>query len=1250
MRLVNLVRKSIPSREHSSPRCTRVRRNSWHGFEILEDRELLATLDIGSLNGTSTKVLSFTELGPSVTTNLTIAYDDVNHQYTFSVVYPQIITATANVPVSSGNGTSTVVVNATSAFSEISIEGSTPAHDSVQINSPGNDFGILQVLSPFSLVGSTVSSGMDLQPLSADLNGNPKTGSLTNPTLTISSGGALGGSGTVNSVTVNQGGILFSPSFTAAPSRLFQLRVNGSLSFNGVTNTNSNFVEAQAGNTPADNVSDNTYGWVNASGNVDISGANLNVVQNNTSLGTLYKPAVSTLFNILSASQITGQFLNATAANNYTVESDQGGQSYRVLYSNQAVTLQALGNVQVTATPATTTTTYGASQTYDVTVAPASNEPVTTFAPTGSIHVFSEGNDLGVYPLNEQSGTTLSTTISVPLSSLGAGNHTILFQYEPGQASLYVSGTDSPTVDVIPAPVTVSIASATPKEVWAGDPVTFVANVGPIPAGTALSGQVQFVDVTDPASPIILGTAAQSETVPGQFSFTTSQIREGARTIQATYVADPNFTDQGPDPTTLIIVHPSYIVTNTNDSGAGSLRAAVDYVNSFQGRADVTDSRVLFQIPGSGVHTISPTSPLPPITEPVMIDATSQPGFNPQTAIPVIEINGVNAGAGASGFEVDAGSSTIEGFLIDRFQNDGIALKSDGNLVADNEIGADAAGTPGLGNQAAGIGVGGTNNTIGGTGAGAGNLISGNTAEGIFIQVGGNLVQGNMIGTNVAGSAAQGNGLSGITLQDSTGNSILDNLISGNGVGPNQGFGIALVTDALAGESLGATRNLIQGNRIGTDSRGETSLPNVSGGIGLRNAVNNTIGGTGPGQGNLISGNGGDGISGQSASNNLIGNNTIGLSLSGASLGNSLDGINLNTASNNTISGNIISANGINQAAGGIQDAAGINLVTNDTKNTIADNMIGTDASGNKALGNSLHGIFLGDGCSNNTIGGPMESDRNVISGNGTIPVADPTTQGGVGVYIFGTDTLGNNVQGNLIGTNAADTAALGNSIIGVLINQSSGNTVQGNVVSGNQLIGVEIAGVAGGPASGNLVQSNKIGTNLDGTTAIPNKKDGVFINNAASNTIIGNLISANGTPGPPRTRTGIGIQLFGQLTTRNVIQGNKIGTDATGHPTLPNLIGGFFVDVKSLNNQLNLTGPGQANQGQVHVIPGLFGLTDPGSTASVAARSRSHRGKATQVPIRTVARSHPAGPSAHISRHLSPSGGKKRSPHRVSP
>src|SRR5208283_3867627 len=122
------------------------------------------------------------------------------------------------------------------------------------------------------------------------------------------------------------------------------------------------------------------------------------------------------------------------------------------------------------------------------------------------------------------------------------------------------------------------------------------------------------------------------------------------------------------------------------------------------------------------------------------------------------------------------------------------------------------------------------------------------------------------------------------------------------------------------------------------------------------------------------------------------------------------------------------------------------------------------------------------------------------------------------------------------IGTNVEGTGALRNSVIGVLIFLSSGNSVQGNLISGNGFIGLEIAGAT---ASGNQIQGNSIGTNAGGTRAIPNRFDGIFINDAPNNSIggttagAGNLISGNGS---------VGIQLFGSLTKQNVVQGNALG------------------------------------------------------------------------------------------------------------
>ena len=583
--------------------------------------------------------------------------------------------------------------------------------------------------------------------------------------------------------------------------------------------------------------------------------------------------------------------------------------------------------------------------------------------------------------------------------------------------------------------------------------------------------------------------------------------------------------------------------------------------------------------------------------------------------------SGAKLGNGDGVLISDAPSNTISGANTIGFNTDGIDFEAGatGNVVQGNYIGTNAGGAN-LGNGDGVLISDVPSNTISGA-----NTIGFNT-DGIDFEAGatGNVVQGNYIGTNASG-ANLGNG-DGVLISDAPSNTIG----GANTIGFN--------TDGIQITGSGATGNMVQGNYIGTNASG-ANLGNVGDGVLIDNlASNNTIGGA-----NTI-GRNGTGIDFESgATGNEVLGNFIGTDPTGTvGRGNTLDGISLNDASSNRIIGNVVSGNGINQ------DAAGINLESNDRNNIIAGNKIGTNAAGTAALGNSLHGIFLGNGSSNNTIGGTAAGAGNVISGNGKfpVPVADFATQGGVGVYIFGSGATDNMVLGNFIGTNASGTAALDNSVIGVLINQSPGNTVRGNLISGNRFIGLEIAG---GTASGNLVQSNKIGTNAVGTAAIPNGTaaipgDGIFINNAPNNTIggtaagAGNLISGN---------TFVGIELFGRLTSKNVIQGNKIGTDATGRLTLPNKVGGIFVITPSAN-QIGGTGPGQANQGQNIPIFGMPGLADPGSTSSVAARRRSRRGKATPMRTRAVVPSHPSGPSAHIPHHWSPSGGKKRSPHRV--
>ncbi len=136
------------------------------------------------------------------------------------------------------------------------------------------------------------------------------------------------------------------------------------------------------------------------------------------------------------------------------------------------------------------------------------------------------------------------------------------------------------------------------------------------------------------------------------------------------------------------------------------------------------------------MHTIQPLSSLPVINDPLMIDGYTQTGasFNTLTtgdnAVLLIQLDASLAGS-ANGLAITAGGSTVRGLVINRFAENGIAIgDGSGNLIVGNFLGTNAAGTAALGNGWLGVDVGSSNNTTGGTSAGARNVISGNGLDG----------------------------------------------------------------------------------------------------------------------------------------------------------------------------------------------------------------------------------------------------------------------------------------------------------------------------------------------------------------------------------------------------------------------------------------------------------------------------------------------------------------------------------------
>jgi parallel beta-helix repeat protein len=376
-----------------------------------------------------------------------------------------------------------------------------------------------------------------------------------------------------------------------------------------------------------------------------------------------------------------------------------------------------------------------------------------------------------------------------------------------------------------------------------------------------------------------------------------------------------------------------------------------------------------------------------------------------------------------------------------------------------------------------------------------------------LLRTSGATIWNNRIGTFASGLAAAGNGI-GIVVTG-TQNTIKGNLISGN-----QSDGVQILDDSSSHQSTG---NQVLNNAIGTNSLGSSALPNGGNGIRLRNSSDNEI------SGNTISGNQLSGILVDStligSNSNTIGNNRIGTDSSGThTMGNHSVGVQVRHSSDTTIRGNIISANSDGVL---ITDDQGSNAVS--TRNSVLNNLIGTDVHGTANLGN------LGDGVrifvsSYTTIQG------NVISANH-----------GAGLVVDGVPSdpaSHTRVIANRIGTNVSATARLGNRD-GVIVGRAEYTTIgetstgQGNIISGNVRCGVWFNGSTG---QGNVVQANLIGTGASVNTPLPNLDSGIRLDASAHITVggtgfgAGNVIAYNGNDG---VTVASGI--------RNAIQANSI-------------------------------------------------------------------------------------------------------------
>jgi hypothetical protein len=309
---------------------------------------------------------------------------------------------------------------------------------------------------------------------------------------------------------------------------------------------------------------------------------------------------------------------------------------------------------------------------------------------------------------------------------------------------------------------------------------------------------------------------------------------------------------------------------------------------------------------------------------------------------------------------------------------------------------------------------------------------------------------------------------------------------------------------------------------------------------------------------NVISGNGQNGIEFAGSSANYIAMNYIGTDVTGTiDLGNSLNGILVTASSTNNLIGG--EATGGNNPTGSPavfvvppqgnlisgNNANGVLIDALSTGNQLSGNFIGTAATGNTALGNTLDGVAIVNADGNKLIGCTFQQSPfvfyNVISANG-----------GNGVRV--TDSGNVTIQANFIGMGADNITALGNTLNGALINGSSANMQfggvipLGNVVAANKKNGIEIADTA----SAGVYFNTFCGLPAFIDTAVGNLLDGMLVTSTGGNNVIRtSVISGN---------LGNGIHVTGNASGVQIVQ-VILGLDTDGAAPLGNVLNGILID-----------------------------------------------------------------------------------------
>jgi hypothetical protein len=485
----------------------------------------------------------------------------------------------------------------------------------------------------------------------------------------------------------------------------------------------------------------------------------------------------------------------------------------------------------------------------------------------------------------------------------------------------------------------------------------------------------------------------------------------------------------------------TFVVGNTADDGPGSLRQAILDANAHPGLDFIT-----FSIPGPGVHVILPTSPLPTITDPVVIDGYTQPGASPNTlsnadnaVLQVVldcSVMGVGVpeaqtgGADYYGLDIAAGGCTIRGLVINNLFATWGSDPASGLIVTHPYDGG---------------------RLIGGASVGGGIRLRGG---------GTNVIEGNFIGVDPAGGSFVESHL-GVEVTDGS---------SGNRIGGSTSAARNLIAAGGPGVYIWATNgpvpppvaNVVEGNYFDITATGVGPLtwPYVSGSMELQEV---------PGTGVLIF----------NSHSNIIGGQLPG---SANVIANARTAIDLEACHDTIVQGNLLGT-----------DSTGRTLITNAIFGS-AVNQVFFDQYSDTRLGAAFSGF---EGVSISTLFfavGLGPNARNTVRGN---LISGWQT----GIVLSGED---NRVQGNLIGTDSTGMMAISN-YDGIITFSGLRNLIggtgigEGNVISGNGRSGIMVVACAppfceSSVAAPNLIQGNVIGARADGSGPLANYGDGFFI------------------------------------------------------------------------------------------------------------------------------------------------------------